>query len=258
MGELSSEEVSDLVGVPMQRMGDDFGYLFRDSIRESIPGIERGDTLIFRVDVVNDDGEEDYDIIAPKIENNPPELFENTLLFRDMGPEDNEAECRAKVIDKDGDDIEDASFTFRNRRLNYRNVVSGACEEKEEYWLCISRIRVDDFEEDDVLECSVTLYDGIDYNTPSRTAEKRLGDMFESTVPDEFEDEDACEPTDSPDIRVRRTTKGLMEVEGDVSFRERTDTCLDDDTLRLFYCDTDTNRMVYDDVTCDCYNGVCI
>ncbi|MFP4118234.1 MAG: hypothetical protein ACLFTR_04915 [Candidatus Woesearchaeota archaeon] len=258
--ELSSEVVPDYEEFPMQRTSDGFGYTFRDSLEEISDDIERGDVVLFRVDAVTD-GESDFDMISRTIDNNPPELTDEGLYFGSLEQDDDRLTCYAEALDEDGDDLETPVFTFRNRNQDEENDVSGACDSDEDgHWSCSASMDLEEFDDGDIVECSVVLYDGIDYNTVQKREETTIEDLQDASEEDSEDEEQECE-SDGDDIRVRGSSTGLMEVDGETEFREELrDRCLDEDTLREYYCDDQTNRIVYEDIECGdgCFDGVCV
>ncbi len=250
--ELSSDVIDGYESRGMQRTADgDLRFSFSESLASVIDDLERGDTVLFDIEAMTRDGERLTTLRTYRIQNKPPELIEDGLS---ISMRDDEVSCTARAIDGDGDGLDSGIFVFRSREQNQEYEIDGACEEKDEYWLCMANARLEKFDDDDIVECSVTLYDGIDYNRLENRVELTLTSVADAPE----DDEEACE-SDGFSTHIRGFTSGLKERDGGLEYIESwPDTCLDENTMRDYHCDENTNRVVYRDIDCECFDGVCV
>ena len=220
------------------------------TLEQIIPSLSRGDTLIFEFNVILSNGENYKALRAIRILNNPPEV--ERIYFEPSNPvHGDNLICNVEVSDKDGDDIESATFVFTNQIRNLQIEVEGECTEEDSKWVCYAEVNGIDIEENDYVECTVTLFDGVDYNRFAARKEIRILPYQDAL---EYEDETImCESTDGLDIQVHGTTRGLNE---DGVYVEMRDRCENSNTLIEYYCAG--NVVTYHTYDCDCRDGVCV
>lgn len=258
--ELESVVVDEFVNVALARDGDNnfVGSITRPLDR-LITNLNRGDTVIFEFNVVKSNGESHRSMRAVRILNNPPELTNpQALIFNPANPGAvDEFFCSLSAVDPDGDDVS-AIFSIRNLetgqtlRIDTQEVPDeeGVCVKEDGVWGCAAKIGNTFANQGDVVECSVTLTDGISQNRPSTTARATIaqGSSSDPSAPNT-----PCESTDGLDVGRRGTTTGIDEEGNLVSL---TDYCQDENLIVEYYCDNNiVKSATYE---CTCSNGICL
>ena len=226
------------------------------TLGESITDLEKGDTLIFEFDVIKSNGEPYKTMRAVRILNNPPQVRQ--MFFEPSSPNNVDSlTCVVEAFDLDGDDIEDAIFIFNNRAKNIRlehslSDESVTCEKRSDDWLCIYTIQPENLDVGDAIDCSVTLYDGIDYNRLAERINAMVSIKASDSSPSQGQELPPCEG--ALRISERGITTGPNES-GEIVSKE--DYCVNENTLVEYFCDFETGLVTSLEYNCNCVDGAC-